>query len=337
MQEDENKSAMNASKPRRFIKPSGFGKLRPLLFAITAIALLYAIRELEYAGLRKSSRGEFAKLREAFLEPHPCDILILGSSRAECQFYPPVIDSATKLHTFNIGMTGATMSFVRTSLEAYLENSPAPKYILLNLDLHSLTDNPDTVHHFPRYFAYLSNEKLRAGLQKSDSRFTAFRWCAPYSMGYFNARYLNASLRGWLDQPGKYDSTYYEGFTPCENSPYLGNYDTLHLPVINTGFPEFFWTELAAIRKICTEKKIELILVISPVHEAQEKHVLNYAQIESGIIRYSVNEQVKLMNLGKNPVRYQQKYYADPAHLNREGAILFSRIFSDSLAQYIRP
>lgn len=310
---------------------------RAAVFALTAIVLLYAIRELEYAGLRRNEKGEFAKLRQAFLEPHPCDILVVGSSRAECQFYPPLIDSATHLHTFNIGMTGATPPFIRASLEAYLENSPAPRYLLYNFDIHSLTDNPDTVYKFPRYFAYLSNEKLRKGLQQYDSRFIAFRYIAPYSMPFFGSHYLDASLHGWMNIESKYDSTYYEGFTPCENSPQLGNYDTLTLPEINTEIPEFAWQELKTIQKICSEKKIQLILVISPVHQSQQKQVRNYARLESDISRYCVNEKIPLINLGNHPIRSDQHFYADPAHLNRKGALYFTRVFSDSLTQYIKP
>lgn len=308
---------------------------RTALFTLSALLLLYAIRELEYAGLRRNEKGEFAKLRQAFLESHPCDILIIGSSRAECQYYTPLIDSFTKLHSFNIGMTGATPPFIRTSLEAYLENSPAPKYLIYNFDLHSLSDNPDTVHHFPRYFAYLSNEKLREGLQKRDHRFTAFRYFAPYSMGYFNARYLNASIRGWTNKPGKYDNLYREGYTPCEIPKNHLPFDSIKMPDLNMGIPAFVLEELKAIQEICSQNKIQLVLVISPVHHAQRKHVLNYSELESEISSWCVNQHVPLLNLGNNAIGENEKYYADPSHLNENGAMLFTMAFSDSLTQYL--
>lgn len=306
---------------------------RAAVFAITAILLLYAVRELEYAGLRRNQEGEFAKLRQAFLEPHPCDILILGSSRAECQFVPQIIDSATGLHTFNIGMTGATLPFIRTSLEAYLVNSPAPKYAVLNLDLHSLGDNWDTVYKFPRYFAYLENEKLRGGLQQRDPRFPYFRYLAPYSMPYFSAHYLDASLNGWTGRSSSFDSAYDEGFTPCLPAPGLGDYDTLHLPPVNTLLSPAMTAELDSISAICKKNHIQLLLVISPLHQAQASGV--YGQNCYRIRRFAQEKFIPLFDMGEMPIIHDQSYYADPAHLNRSGALYFSRIFSASLAQYI--
>src|SRR4051812_41780984 len=110
---------------------------RPLIFILISITLLYVVRAIEYTGIRKNEKGEFAKLRVAFEEKNNFDILIIGSSRAECGFYSPLIDSLTGLHSYNIGMTGAAMPFIRSTLEAYLENSKAPRYVILNLDLHS--------------------------------------------------------------------------------------------------------------------------------------------------------------------------------------------------------
>jgi hypothetical protein len=310
---------------------------RAILFSVAALLLLYLVRELEYAGLRRNRAGEFSKLREAYLEPHPCDLLIIGSSRAECQFYSPIIDSATGLRTFNIGMTGATMPFIRTSLEAYLENSPPPKYVILNLDLHSFKDNPDTVYKFPRYFAYLSNEKLRKGLEETDPRFYWFRKLAFYSMPYYGTKYLDASLRGWLDKPGKYDSTYSSGFAPSERNPALGNLDTLTIaPYVSDPQP-YVKDNLDRIVSICREKNIRLIIVLSPLFHRWEESVINYPALCEQFRNYARSKNAGFLDLGLDPVRNDQSLYSDPAHLSLEGARLFSSHFSDTLAQYIRP
>src|SRR5882762_1000467 len=96
---------------------------RSLIFILISLALLYVLRAIEYAGIRKNKKGEFAKLNQAFEEKNNFDILVIGSSRAECEFYTPIIDSATGLHSFNIGMTGAVMPLIRATLEAYLVHS----------------------------------------------------------------------------------------------------------------------------------------------------------------------------------------------------------------------
>lgn len=319
----------NVSKPRRFIKPSRFA------YVIAAIALLYLVREFEYAGLRRNKSGEFAKLRETFLEPHPCDILFIGSSRAECQFYPPVIDSATKLHSFNIGMMGATMPFIRAGFEAYLENSPPPKYVVLNLDLHTFADSPDTVYQFPRYFAFLSNEKLYEGLQYHDKRFRYFKTLPFYSLPYFGSHYLDASLRGWLGRPGNYDSLYVQGFSPSVPNNKAGSLDTMAMPSYASVPRPFVRENLDRIVEICNAKHITLILVISPLFHRWQESVINYDTLVDDFKRYAGDHQLLLLDLGNDSLRDHAEYYADPAHLNRTGAILFSRHFSGVLTQYI--
>lgn len=329
---EKNNAATANSRPRRSLRPSGSAAL----FIAAAILLLYAVREWEYAGIRRNKTGEFAKLREAFLEPHPCDLLIIGSSRAECQFFPPVIDSVTGLKSFNIGMTGATMPFIRASFEAYLENSPPPKYVVLNLDLHSFMDKPDTVYKFPRYFAYLSNEKLRDGLEEHDKRFAYFRWLPFYSMPYYGTHYLDASIRGWLGKPGNYDSTYYSGFAPSERNPALGNFDTLTITSYASAPQEYVQTNLDRITEICAKNKIQLILVVSPLFRRWQESVLNYDKLVGKYRDYAKAHTLVFLDFSNDPVRNDQSLYADPAHLSRTGAILFSRRFSAVLAQYLQ-
>ena len=56
---------------------------RALLSVLISLLLLYIVRELEYQGVRRNESGEFAKLRETFLEPQDYDLIYIGSSRAE--------------------------------------------------------------------------------------------------------------------------------------------------------------------------------------------------------------------------------------------------------------
>jgi hypothetical protein len=307
-----------------------------LLYLITILTLLFIVRELEYRGIRKNEKGEFAKLRIAFEEKNNYDMLIIGSSRAECQFYPPVIDSVLGVHSFNIGMPGATMPFIRTSLEAYLLHSNPPKYIVLNLDLHSFIDNPDTVYNFPRYFPFLDNEKLFAGLQARDPRFAFFKWLPFYSMPYFGSHYLDASLRGWMNKTGKYDGDYVNGFSPSLPDILHGDLDTLTIPLHASNPKPFVWQNLDSIVNICNRNHIELILVVSPIFHRLEKKIVNYDDLILQFQKYAAQPHVYYLNLMHcENISYYKELFNDPAHLNKRGAVLFSFYFSRALTQYL--
>lgn len=308
---------------------------RPLIFAIIAIVLLYAVREFEYAGIRRNAKGEFAKLRQTFIEKNDFDLLVIGSSRAECQFYTPLIDSALKLRSFNIGMIGSVMPLTRATLEAYLVNSKAPKYVVLNIDIHSFSDNPDTVYNFPRYFAFLENEKLYEGLKARDKRFAYFKYLPFYSMPFYSSRYLNSSLRGWTGKPGKYDADYEQGFAPHVRKNRLGDFDTI--PVFDHAAPAFVWTELAKINQVCKQNNIELVLVASPLFHRRQEKVINYSDNLLYFRSFAKTHNLIFLDLSLDPIRMNKDLYADPTHLSKEGAILFTRHFCAEIGQYIHP
>jgi hypothetical protein len=308
---------------------------RALVYIAIAIGLLYAVRAIEYAGLRRNEGGEFEKLKIAFEEENDFDLVVIGSSRAECQYYTPFIDSATGLRCYNLGMTGATMPFIASTLEAYLVHSKAPKYIILNLDLHSLGDNTDTVYRFPRYFAFLDNEKLYDGLRKRDDRFLYFRWLPFYSMPYFNNRYLSNSLRGWMNKPSKYDLNYESGFSPCNNAASWGDLHTATMIQTHAYISQAIWDAVNKIETVCQTKNIQLIFAVSPIFHRQEECVTDYTSAHDAFHEYAQNHSHPFIDLGHDSLRYEKEMYADPAHLNADGARLFTRTFCAELGQYL--
>ncbi|MFM2018902.1 MAG: hypothetical protein RL007_2558 [Bacteroidota bacterium] len=310
---------------------------RVLIYALLAVALTYVIRELLYIGIRKNEGGEFDKLNTAFVEENNFDILIIGSSRAECQFYPPIIDSATGLHSYNIGMTGAVMPFIAASLEAYLENSKAPKYVVLNMDLHSLGDATDTVYKFPRYFAYLNNSALYSGLSQCDSRFPAFRWASLYSMPYFGTKYLSNSLHGWMGIPTEYDSEYEQGFAPCKSDPRMQQIDSIKYITTHAVLSPEIKNAIERINKICAENNIKLILTVSPLFHLQEKLAVSYDISKQELNQYAIANKIPWIDLGHDSIRFRSEFYGDPAHLNKQGALIFTRHFCSVLQQYLNP
>lgn len=309
---------------------------RALIYTAIAIALLHVVRALQYEGLRRVKGGEFAKLRTVFEEKNNFDLVVIGSSRAECQFYMPIIDSITGFHSYNLGMTGAVMPFIAATLDAYLVNSSPPKYAVLNLDLHTLGDNTDTVYKFPRYFAFLGNEKLYQGLMERDARFLYFKYLPFYSMPYFGNRYLGNSIRGWAGKPTLYDADYVQGFAPSVRDTTLGDLDTASLVASNAEIPPAIWESIEKIRSICAAHNIKLILVVSPLYHRVEESATSYEKSLKAFRDYSTRNNIPLIDMGHDSIRFQKELYADPAHLTGEGARIFTRRFCSVLVQYLR-
>lgn len=300
---------------------------RIIIIAAIALALLCTAREVLYFGVRKYDTGEFGKLKQTFVDANDYEILIIGSSRAESHFHSGIIADSTGLSVYNIGMTGATMPFAYTSLEAYLEKSKAPKYVILNIDYHVLMDPVDSIHHFPRYFPYIGeNEALYKGISALDPRFPYFRYLAPYSMPYFGSRYLNVALRGFAGKPGKYDSTYVNGWSPTEQA--LIPIDSCdYSPYLSEG-PEIIWESMHKIDVLCKQKQIQLLVVLSPLYEKQSNAIINETEIKDRISSFQTATDVILLDYSRDTLCSRPEYFADPAHLNKSGAMVFSRRFA---------
>lgn len=310
-------------------------RLRGLALSVLITVLLaYIAREVLYAGARSHERGLYQKLNTIFLQSNSYDMIFLGSSRAESHFDPEVIDSITGLQSYNAGLEGASMAFVHTAFKAYLHKSEAPRFAVLNVDLHSPGINYDTVHHFPRYFPYLSNPELYKGLASRDKRFALFRWIPFYSMPYYSAKYLNASLRGLAGAGGPLDTGWVQGFVPLGPAQTVP-LDTFAYGSYSVSLPPVFFESLDSIAALCKRKSISLVMVLSPVYHRQVHALENRLQLTRKLREYAAKEGIPLIDHFETPVSYRPGLFADPDHLNSMGSRIFSRIAGAELRQYI--
>lgn len=309
---------------------------RSLFYIALAIGLTYLVREVLYAGIRRNTGGEFAKLREVFLEKNKYDLLIVGSSRAESQFDPRIIDSIAGTHSYNIGILGATMPFIDGAFEAYLSKSDAPKYAVLNIDYHVFTDNTDTIHQFPRYFPYFGNDVLYQRFSDRDVRLKFAKYIPFYSLGLSNVRYLNAAVRGWAGRPGKFDTLAYQGYSPV---PYLVdhpiNIDTLPYKPYTSTPPAAIMKSTNDLIARCKAKHIQLILVISPLYYRQSEALQNEKELVESYHRLAEKKQLQLFDYSADSMRFDRKNFMDPAHFSLQGAKTFSKKFGADLKAYM--
>lgn len=305
---------------------------RLLLYLFITVGLLYALREIVYIGIRANTRGEFDKLNTAFREQHHFDILIIGSSRAECQLYTPIIEKTMNLRTYNLGMMGATLPFISHCYKAFRENSGAPKLLLLLADVHSLGDPIDSIYHYPRYFPYLSNSALYNGLNQLDPRFKYFRWNAMYSLAHLSDKYKNAAVRGFTGQPGVYDLRYSGGYSPCLSVANDSIFYALRPNNYPSQLPDHFVTALHELQSHCTKDSTRLIVLLAPVHSSFARHLPNYDARVKDLQKLCHQLGVTCIDPSDQHIMDRRNLYADPEHYNTTGALLYSLYTAKFLA-----
>ncbi|HTF04000.1 MAG TPA: hypothetical protein VK826_08240, partial [Bacteroidia bacterium] len=162
------------------------------------------------------------------------------------------------------------------------------------------------------------------------------KWLPFYSMPYYSNRYLSNSVRGWLNQPTKYDADYEQGFAPSIRDTSWGDMDTATLIVANPDIPPAIWESTDQIREVCKANNCTLILVVSPLFHRKEACIPNYRESFDAFKFYAARHQLPFIDFGHDSIRFDKNMYADPAHLGKEGAKQFTRKFSAALMQYIR-
>lgn len=304
---------------------------RLAIFALTALALLWLLRGAEYAGVRRGGTVEFAKLRETFLGRDTAQLLILGSSRAACQFVPEVFEKQCGKTVWNAGMTGATLPLFRTTLEAWLENHPAPEVVIINLDIHALNDAMDSVFDYPRYLPFLQNEALYNGLCRQDKKFAAYRFVVPYALAQGNTRLLNAALRGWLYAPADAQ----QGYEASVKRGYTGSmYALLTRGKASMPSAEYL-DELHVLIALCRAKKIKPVLVIAPLWRERQLRITNYDQLVEALKAEAKKNQAAFFDFSGAALAGIEEHFTDPAHLNRKGAEKFSELAALKIAAYL--
>lgn len=289
------------------------------------------LRALLYAGIVKNEHGLFEKYNTMFLKQNKFNVLFLGSSRTETHFNTRVFDSITKLNSFNLGVTGATPRIAYGILKAYTSKSEMPEYLIYDLDVHFLKYGIDTIRHFPRYFPFLGNEELLRQFNQIDSRFNQFKYNALYSLPFSNKRLLAASLHGWLNIPGKYDTTYYKGFTNVcftdtlkseLNRPFYGYIHPVERSYIDS------------IINFANRNGVKLMLLTSPMYVSVEREMINKSQLIQQLKNIATSNKLEYFDWSIRPYSAQKRYFTDYYHMTGEGAGVFTREFAVNFQQY---
>ncbi len=273
----------------------------------------------------------FEKYNTIFLKQDAFNVLFLGSSRAETHFDPKIFDSITGLKSYNAGITGATPRIAFAVLRAYLLNHPPPKYLVFDVDLHFLKYDVDTIRSFPRFFPYLSNPVLLEQFNKIDGRFVSFKYNPIHSLPYSGIGLLSASLHGWLDIEGKYDTVYYKGF---QRTTF---YDTI-LPLSTEPVTSWFnvteRTYLDSIILLSKNNKTDVLLVSSPMFLGGDKGIKNKKKIVSQLYNIAALNHLTFKDITSPPFAKRRDCFADMYHLSDKGSVLFTNDFSLFFKQY---
>jgi hypothetical protein len=302
---------------------------KTITYLILVLLLSYGVRYVLHEGIRKNKYGIFDKFNTVFLKQNNYNTLFIGSSRAECHFNPQIFDSITGLNSYNIGMQGSNNAFTYSVLKSYLVNSKTPETIIMNLDFHFSNESSDTIYAYPRYFPYLSNPVLYEELKKRDKRFPVFRYFPFFSLAHMGDKYLNSSIRGYLNRKSAYDELMNKGNGKILPLNYT-NLDTLPQGKYKGSILKENLDYLDSIVQLSKKLKSKLYFVISPTYVNGSTRITNLEEHLQHFRNFANNNNIHLWDFTNDELCYKKELFADFYHMKGKGCDAFTLKFSNS-------
>lgn len=308
---------------------------RIVLIVVAAYAFcLVSFFFMKY-GIRRYQTDRYKNLNELLVERTGYDVLFIGSSRTHLTINPRIIDSVCHTNSYNAGIEGGNLYEFNMMLSAYLENHPAPEWLVLTLDLHSFVSDVELFNP-TQYYPYTKNKVIRSYLNENGHS-TKLLQIFPFlelteyddnTKGFFIKGLLNLSEvpKGDFVYKGYLSNT----LSQITNNP-VGN-DAKDVEI-----SESRKKCLNEMLRICKEKGIHVVITYAPEYnDGLKKRIRNSDAVFAYINSISSAANIPFFRDDRLPLCSDPSLFVNAGHLNRTGADIYSGILAEKLKGYIK-
>jgi hypothetical protein len=254
------------------------------------------------------------------------DILVFGSSRANHHYVPEVFEKKLNMSFYNTGRDGNFILYNYMVFQSVI-NRYNPKIIIFDLNPNELSYNKGEYERIASLLPYYQeHNEIREIINKIDAleKLKLFSKIYPYNSMFLTIAVGNLELN-------KKRKTDFKGYVPLSKvmtDTILLKYDNM----IGNVDPELVKL-LNEIAFKCNKNEIALYFVVSPIYMiiSENSSIRLYKDISD---KYGCSFD----NFSNNSIFIKNpNYFSDEAHLNENGAIMFSEIVADSIALNLKP
>lgn len=307
--------------------------LKILLILMIAGITLTILNKIYLTGHAKYYQHETERMSVLLNDSAYYDVLFIGSSRAHVHYNPKIIDSITHLSSYNFGVEGGNLLETNLCLQVYLQKHRKPKLVILDLVEFAFDIVKRPFFNHTIYFPYLNNDFIFNTL--SEYKKIGYIKYLPFLelMEVDDYNKLNA-LKGVLGKNEEASNgVTYNGYT--ENGTGILKPATNMVSDTTTyTITEAGKNLLNSIIDSCNIKNIKLILTYSPEYDYPgQKSKLDYFDYVS---RVAQNDHIPFYDYRTLTICKDSTLFANPGHLNKYGANIFSGKVADMILQEIQ-
>lgn len=250
------------------------------------------------------------------------DILIVGTSRANCHYIPDSIAKVSGMTVYNGGIDGSDNIFSHYFILSLLTERHKPSIILLEIMPADFLVKKDSFSKLGFFAPYLGRSEAGDSVFMESGKYNVYKL---FHLLRYNSKAIS-NIGGLLKSSENKD---YSGFfpLPCKSNEYMqlrkeessGKIDSLKIKYIDK------------FVKKCDENGINLIFTISPCYSLADDSL--YFPIKE----YAEKHRIKLLDYHSSCLFHDKKeLFHDNLHLNETGAKKFMEIFTRDIKYVLK-
>lgn len=288
--------------------------IKNLIFFCIALTIVLVFEDLlvTYAYHNKITR-KYRVWNEIIHTSINADLLILGNSRAWCQYSPQILDSIIGTISYNIGIDGSAINRQRARYDIYRHyQSKKPTYLIQNVEFFTL-GGLTMGYEREQFMPYLMYPYFRNKIIESGEPFSFGELYIPMYRYYMNNVYDDYTKYDYIIEKGYFgEDIPWDGSKLADLEPYTAPIDSQALNI----FVEFI-DEL-------TKEGIQIILVSAPVYKEATQKVLNYEDFTKLYADLASKYNLYFLDYTDYYLCSDTIYFYNATHMNKQGAELFS-------------
>ncbi len=293
--------------------------LHILVFVTILLSLLIVEDIMVTSGYHSKETRKYGVWNEILHTNINADLLIMGNSRAWCQYSPQIFDSILRINAYNIGLDGSAFNRQKARYDIYRHYQKIkPRYIIQNVEFFTL-GGYTIGYEREQFMPYLTYPFYRNRIKKEE----------PFSFGELYLPMYRYYKNNVYDDITKYDYIIQKGYYGREiewddsklksTKPYNENIDSTLLQLFTDYIEEL------------QSDNIVPILVSAPVFIGATNVVLNIDEINNLYRQIAEQYNILFLDYSKIPLSRDTSYFYNATHMNRKGAELFSTQLANDL------
>lgn len=312
------------------------------LFLLPIVAGMYVLDYLLSNSLKRSddfAAGEVQVWNAIYEGKAETDLAVYGSSRALKHFNSPMMADSLGLSAYNFGIDGYNFHLQYFRHLQLLKYNPAPKYIVLSVDIFSFIKRKD-LFNLQQFLPYMTSPTYRQDLYawtSSYEGFSRYDYYLPLVKFWGRREHLFRAIKLLL-KPESRPARRKQGFWAVDKA-WNGDFERAKAKMekyeveVNPQSLELFRQFITDCKKSGTQ----LIFVYSPEYYEGQEFIKNRDEVMQLLNGFAKEYSIPFLDYSQDPMCRDKSYFYNATHLNKQGADVFTAKFITDLKPYLKP